>query len=84
VFSIALARMVGTEGRVIAVDLQQQMLDVLCRRAAKAGVADRIQPHRCQPGRLGVEAPVDFALAFAMIHEVPDARRLLREINSCL
>lgn len=83
-FSIALAKMVGPEGRVIAVDLQPQMLDAVRRRAEKAGLIDRIQLHHCQPDRLGIQTPVDFALAFAMIHEVPDARRLLTEIASCL
>ena len=47
-FSIAMAKMVGAEGRVIAVDLQQKMLDVLRKRAEKAGVADRIQLHKCE------------------------------------
>jgi ubiquinone/menaquinone biosynthesis C-methylase UbiE len=83
-FSIAMARMVGDQGRVIAVDLQQKMLDVLQKRAERAGVANRIRPHRCESDRLGIEDPVDFALAFAMAHEVPDARRLLTEIRSCL
>lgn len=48
------------------------VLDVLHRRAKKAGVADRIQTHKCEHDRLGVEIQVDFALAFMMIHEVPD------------
>ena len=42
-FSIPMARMVGDHGKVIAVDLQQQMLDMLRRRAEKAGVAARIE-----------------------------------------
>ncbi len=83
-FSIAMARMVGQQGRVIAVDLQQKMLEVLRRRAEQAGVADQIQFHRCESDRLGVDANVDFALAFAMVHEVSDQRRLLGEIHDCL
>jgi ubiquinone/menaquinone biosynthesis C-methylase UbiE len=83
-FSIPMAEMVGRQGRVIAVDLQQQMLDMLGRRAEKAGVADRIQLHKCGPDRLGIDARADFALAFAMLHEVPDQRRLLAEIHACL
>ena len=83
-FSIAMARMVGSQGRVIAVDLQQQMLETLWRRAEKAGVADRIETHKCQQNRLGVDAQADFALAFMMIHEVPEQRRLLGEIHACL
>ena len=83
-FSIPMARMVGDHGKVIAVDLQQQMLDMLRRRAEKAGVAARIELHKCEQDRLGIDAEADFALAFAMLHEVPDQRRLLGEIHDCL
>src|SRR5271157_3617422 len=60
------------------------MLDVLRQRAEEAGVADRIQTHKCEQNRLGVDAQADFALAFMMVHEVPDQRRLLGEIQACL
>lgn len=83
-FSIEMARRVGENGQVISVDLQQKMLDVLRKRAEKAGVADRIQFHKCEADRLGVKQPVDFALAMMMIHEVPDQQRLLREIHDSL
>ena len=79
-FSIPMARMVGQGGKVIAVDLQQQMLDMLRRRAEKAGVAERIELHKCEQNRLGLATEADFALAFAMLHEVPDPRRLLDEV----
>jgi ubiquinone/menaquinone biosynthesis C-methylase UbiE len=83
-FSIPMAGMVGNQGKVIAVDLQPQMLGMLKRRAQKAGVADRIEMHQCEQDRLGIEAHVDFALVFAMLHEVPDQRSLLTEIYGCL
>lgn len=83
-FAIAMAKMVAERGRVIALDVQQQMLDVLARRAARAGLSDRIQARRCAPDRLDVDASVDVALAFAVIHEVPDARRLMGEVHDCL
>jgi ubiquinone/menaquinone biosynthesis C-methylase UbiE len=83
-FSIPMARMVGERGKVIAVDLQPQMLEMLKRRAEKAGVAARIEPHKCEQNRLGVDAKVDFALVFAMLHEVPDAARLLGEVYNCM
>jgi len=41
-FTLELARLVGGSGRVIAVDIQPRMLDGLRRRAAKAGVLDRV------------------------------------------
>lgn len=42
-FSMPMARIVGNQGRVIAVDLQQEMFDVL-RRAEQAGVAVLVSP----------------------------------------
>ena len=83
-FSIAMARLVGDRGRVIAVDLQQRMLDVLMKRASAAGVAHRITAHRCERTSIGISEPVDFALSFYSAHEVPDGRRLLGEIHSCV
>ena len=41
-FSIAMAKSVGERGMVIAVDLQQKMLDLMQTRAGRAGVARRI------------------------------------------
>jgi ubiquinone/menaquinone biosynthesis C-methylase UbiE len=83
-FSIPMARMVGDHGKVIAVDLQQQMLDMLRKRAEKAGTSARIETHKCEKNRLGVNAEADFTLVFAMLHEVPDQARLLGEIQKCL
>jgi ubiquinone/menaquinone biosynthesis C-methylase UbiE len=83
-FSIPMAGMVGAGGKVVAVDLQQQMLNMLRRRAEKAGVAARIELHKCEQNRLGVQVEADFALIFAMLHEVPDQGRLLGEVRDCL
>ncbi len=83
-FSIAMARLVGAEGRVIAVDIQPQMLSVLARRARAAGVGDRIQTHRSEATRVGVAGPVDFALAFYSAHELGDLRAFLVEMHACV
>jgi 2-polyprenyl-3-methyl-5-hydroxy-6-metoxy-1,4-benzoquinol methylase len=83
-FSVPMAEMVGDQGQVLAVDLQPQMLDMVRRRAARAGVAARIITHHCAQDRLGSNTQADFALAFAMAHEVPDPDRLFREIHDCL
>ncbi len=83
-FSIALARLVGPEGRVISADLQPRMLDVLRKRAARAGVGDRIETHLCQPCAIGLGQAIDFALAFYSVHEVPDPARLVAEVFAAL
>ena len=83
-FAIAMAKLVGEAGRVIAADLQPQMLHVLQTRAQKAGVADRIRTHRCETDRIGLDEPIDFALACYSAHEVPHLERLLAELHGCL
>jgi ubiquinone/menaquinone biosynthesis C-methylase UbiE len=83
-FTIGLAKLVGPEGKVIAVDLQQKMLDALGRRAKRAGMAGRIVLHRCRKESLGIEKPVDFVLVFWMAHEVPDTPRFFGEIFTLL
>jgi 2-polyprenyl-3-methyl-5-hydroxy-6-metoxy-1,4-benzoquinol methylase len=83
-FSIGMAKLVGTGGKVIAADLQQKMLDVMLRRARRTGVADRIIPHRCEMNSLGISTAVDFILAFWMVHEVGDKNRFFQELNSIL
>ena len=84
IFSIGMAKMVGEQGCVISVDLQRGMLDVLWKRAEKAGVADRIRTHQCEPDVIGVEVAVDFILAFWMVHEVPDTDAFFSQLRSCL
>lgn len=75
-FTLELARLVGPQGRVIAVDVQSRMLERLKRRAAKAGVMERIEARQAAADSLGVAdlaASVDFILAFAVVHEMPTA-----------
>ena len=83
-FSIGLAGLVGGSGRVIAVDLQEEMLSVLRRRAEKAGVGGRIFPHLCRADDLELHDPVDFAVAFWMVHETPDAESFFRQVASVM
>jgi ubiquinone/menaquinone biosynthesis C-methylase UbiE len=83
-FTIPMAKLVGSSGKVIAADLQQQMLNAIGRRAVKAGVRDRIILHQARPDEIGVSGPVDFSLAFWMVHEVPDTKRFLAQIAAAL
>ncbi|MGB2959410.1 MAG: class I SAM-dependent methyltransferase [Bacteroidota bacterium] len=83
-FTIPLARLVGREGVVTAVDIQQRMLDGVSRRAERAGVHDRINVHLASQFGLNIEGAYDFALAFWMLHEVPDQDRFLTEVRDVL
>ncbi|MGD9973751.1 MAG: class I SAM-dependent methyltransferase [Desulfatirhabdiaceae bacterium] len=80
-FSIALSKLVGNTGKVVSVDIQQQMLDILLKRAGKAGVAHRIHTHRGSSDAIGLPFGfADLVLAFWMVHEVPQMEMFIQEI----
>lgn len=86
-FSLPLADLVGSSGKVYCIDMQKGMLDVLMKRARKAKLDGRIEPRVCSQNSLmmdDVKGQINFALAFAVVHEVPDSPRLFREIYNAL
>jgi ubiquinone/menaquinone biosynthesis C-methylase UbiE len=83
-FTLPMARIVGPSGKVIAADVQARMLSGLRRRARRAGLDDRIVLQLCEAESLGLdgyEGKIDFALAFAVVHEVPNAEQLFAELR---
>ncbi|AAM06159.1 class I SAM-dependent methyltransferase [Methanosarcina acetivorans] len=83
-FSLAMAKLVGEEGRVISVDIQDEMLQILKNKSKRQGLNSRIFLHKAQPEKLGISEMTDFALAFYMVHEVPDKKSFLSEVASHL
>jgi 2-polyprenyl-3-methyl-5-hydroxy-6-metoxy-1,4-benzoquinol methylase len=86
-FTLPLARMVGSTGRVVAVDIQPKMLAELQRRAARNGVANRIDARlvdREQMRLNDLKGAVDFCLAFAVVHELPSASSFFNEVALAL
>jgi ubiquinone/menaquinone biosynthesis C-methylase UbiE len=83
-FTIPMAIIVGSEGKVIAADIQKKMLLALGKRALRAGVDKRVSMHLSSPDSLGIKEQVDFILAFWMVHEVPDRKIFLNELFSVL
>jgi ubiquinone/menaquinone biosynthesis C-methylase UbiE len=86
-FTLPLARMVGPEGRVVAVDVQPRMIGGLVRRACKAGLSGRIEAVVGTVDADGLAAhrgAIDFAAALHVVHEVPDQRAFLARIHELL
>jgi len=83
-FTIEIANMVGNTGRVIAVDLQKEMLARVSKKAARKGVTDRVAYHRCDPDRIGLDQKADFILAYYVVHETPDPGAFLKEAKTLL
>lgn len=86
-FSLPLARIVNTKGKVICVDLQQKMLNALVKRAKKAGVSQNIETRLASESDLNIEAlkgTIDVALAFHIVHEVNNPESFFTEIFKTL
>ena len=83
-FTIALAKMVGFSGHVIAADVQPAMLAKVQKRVAQARMQDRVELHVCAREHVGLSVSVDFVLAFWMVHEVPSAVALFAEMHESL
>lgn len=83
-YSLRLAKKVGPRGKVLAVDIQQEMLDKLNVRAKQAG-ARNVRPI------LGTvidpklpRGEVDLALLVDVYHEFSHPHRMLRRLRECL
>jgi ubiquinone/menaquinone biosynthesis C-methylase UbiE len=83
-FTMGMAKMVGAQGRVIAVDIQEQMLERVRRRAIHQGLTERIILHKGYVETLEMKGQVDFAMAFWMVHEVPDQLTFFKAVKDLL
>lgn len=83
-FTLPMAKLVGPEGRVIAADLQQSMLNITRRRAKRRGLLSRITLHQTANDGMNLEATVDFILAAHVVHELPNAGPFFAEAFALL
>ncbi len=84
-YTIPLAELVGEKGKILAVDIQPEMLTYLKRRAEEAEVADRIRPIL---GTLAdpklPEASVDLVMLVDVYHELGYPEQVLAAIRKSL
>jgi ubiquinone/menaquinone biosynthesis C-methylase UbiE len=86
-FTLDLARLVGAQGHVVSVDVQQRMLSAIERRAGKAGLLQRIEVRlggQDDQWAHGLDGTVDVALAIYVLHEVEDLPGFLAAIRRTL
>ncbi len=83
-YSLQLAKMIGPEGRVLAVDIQPQMLEMLKDRAAEAGLAN-IEPvlGQLHDPKLP-EGEVDLILMVDVYHEFSHPEHMLNAMRRSL
>ena len=82
-FTLELLRRVGPSGRVVAVDIQQKMLERLKQRARKAGLVERLDARLALEEAMGIAdltGKVDLTVAFFVVHEMPSAKDFFVEV----
>jgi len=83
-FTIEMAKLLNGQGKVVAADLQDGMLEIIRKKIRSTELEQRVELHKCKNQSVGVTEKVDFILAFYMIHEVPDQDKLFQELKSIL
>lgn len=83
-FSVELAKIVGSRGKVYAADLQEGMLQKLKNKISGTSLEKIIQLIKCEKDEIVIPEKVDFILAFYMVHEVPDKDKLCATLKNFL
>ncbi|MGE0608401.1 MAG: class I SAM-dependent methyltransferase [Pirellulales bacterium] len=83
-YTMRLAEMVGEQGRVLAVDIQPEMLTLL-RERAKAANVKNIEPILCDPINPGLPAgELDLVVMVDVYHELSYPEQVLKGIRDSL
>jgi SAM-dependent methyltransferase len=83
-YSLDVAERLGPDGTLDVFDLQQEMIDHTCRRAAERGIAN-IAPTRGDARELSYsDAAFEGAFLVTVLGEIPDQGAALRELRRVL
>ncbi len=84
-FTVEMARMVGEQGTVHAMDLQRPLLDETRRRVEDAGLGRRVQCHHAGAEHIPLEDDsCDLAVLIATLPQIPDRYGALLELRRVL
>ncbi len=83
-FALRLARAVGARGKVLAVDIQKEMLDLLRDRAAKAGVGNIVPVLATETDPRLEPNSIDLALFVDVYHELARPAPVMQAIRRAL
>ena len=80
VFSIEIVELLEGTGKVISVDMQEGMLEIIKRKITGKSIEKNIILHKCTPANINVKEKIDFVLMFYVVHEVPNKENLFNEV----
>jgi len=82
-YSLAMAQLVGSRGRVVSVDVKPETIQRFERRLARSRFLTRIEPRLCTEQNLAIEdleGQFDFVLAVYVLHHASDPARLMANV----
>ncbi|HII71416.1 TPA: class I SAM-dependent methyltransferase [Candidatus Woesearchaeota archaeon] len=82
-FTVEMARLVGPSGKVVAADIQEEMLKMAKERLEGESLGSRVKLHKCNKN-IGLKEKFDFIFVFYVLHEVESARAYLHELKGLL
>jgi ubiquinone/menaquinone biosynthesis C-methylase UbiE len=82
-FTLRIARAIGPDGVVYALDASQDNLDDLVRAADDRGITT-LRPVRVPRDRLEIPEPVELLFVSATYHHLPDPQAYFARARSCL
>lgn len=83
-FTWALAKLAGENGKVFAVDLQEEMLNIAKSKISDIELSRRIIFQKCSDNSTDIKTKVDLINAFYVIHEVKNHEKIFKEFYSIL
>ena len=85
-FSLPIGKMIGAKGTLYCVDIQERMLSGLKTRVKKARLEniETILSTKDSYRLESINQKIDFALLFAVVHEVPDQIQLFGQLAATL
>lgn len=83
-FTVKIAEMLEGQGKVIAADLQEGMLEIIRKKIKGKNFENLIELHKCGENGIGIFGNADFIFAFYVMHEVKQKEKLFQEFKTIL
>jgi arsenite methyltransferase len=80
-FTLRVARAVGREGKVYAVDINAELLEIVKASVSKAGLSNVVLIHAREDDSMLPEKSVDLIFVRNVFHHLPDQEKYFRDIK---
>ncbi|GET24063.1 class I SAM-dependent methyltransferase [Prolixibacter sp. NT017] len=80
-FTLEMAKLLNGKGKVIAIDVQEGMLEILKRKLRNSELQKLIEIHNSEENEICLTEKVDFIFAFYSFHEMKYIDHIIRDLT---